>query len=146
MQIAVQSSAGEAQMGWNLYVQSLAAACSSAASRCQTLSELRKPIGNGLIQHCAEPLLDFPTSVCSNVAPFQAEQFCFLDDGSDIQYMYLMQVSLVKWSKTSSQRQALLCVSDPEDGWLAGSRALEGRPPGGTAQRGNDGGTESRGD
>lgn len=60
--------------------------------------------------------------------------------------MGITQTSLVKWSKTSSPRQALLCVSDPEDGWLAGSGALEGRPPGGTAQRGNDGGTESRGD
>lgn len=47
--------------------------------------------------------------------------------------------------KTSSQRHPplSLCVSDSEDGWLAGGRAVEGRPPGGIAQWGNDGGAAS---
>lgn len=39
--------------------------------------------------------------------------------------------------------QAWLCVLDPEDGGLAGGGALQGRPSGGIAQRGDDGGTES---
>lgn len=36
-----------------------------------------------------------------------------------------------------------LCVPDSEDGRVAGSRAVQGGPSGGIAQRGDDGGAES---
>lgn len=50
---------------------------------------------------------------------------------------------LLSSMKFPSQLCVWLCVADPEDGGVAGSRAVQGGPSGGPAQRGDDGGAES---
>lgn len=48
-------------------------------------------------------------------------------------FVFVLQVSSLK---------TILFSPDPQNSWLAGSRALQRGPPGGSAEWGDDGGTE----